>query len=356
MASDGRDPSGFVTSTPSVVVKVVDTARNDINGLLGIVISYNVERERYLVHMTRSQSTMAFKKENLAKANMMESYRSQWQQLQNDPRVREKMGQYMRQCQQLVAPAQLTHVIFGIVAVLALLMYLVGFTKLLMLLSTLILLLVIAGPDIMNKKPPKFILNNFPNRAREVMEDNVPMLKGRISNRMAMGVMLLMVALCLQSLFLGGGKKRAQASVQPPASSHVMSPSFAAQKYYNLGFEDATAGLKHGTSLPEPEDEMPLAQQGEREPHYRDLGQDGDYYSPPSPPLKKNDNSFLSNAMSITNAMSIFYLYRTIMELGTEPSTGLFATGQLLPNIQHAELWRKALLALSVYKVLRIFV
>jgi len=60
-----RDPSKLVTSPPSVFVTVVNTGRHDINGLLGIVVSYNMEHERYLVHMTRSQSTMALKEHNL---------------------------------------------------------------------------------------------------------------------------------------------------------------------------------------------------------------------------------------------------------------------------------------------------
>jgi hypothetical protein len=60
-----RDPSNLVTSPPSVFVTVVNTGRHDINGLLGIVVSYNMEHERYLVHMTRSQSTMSLKKHHL---------------------------------------------------------------------------------------------------------------------------------------------------------------------------------------------------------------------------------------------------------------------------------------------------
>jgi hypothetical protein len=95
MPAEGRDPSGYVTSPPSVVVKVLETGRDDINGLLGIVVSYNMERERYLVHMADSQSTMALRKENLGKANMLESYLCQWQRLKNDPRVREKLTYYI---------------------------------------------------------------------------------------------------------------------------------------------------------------------------------------------------------------------------------------------------------------------
>jgi hypothetical protein len=95
MPAEGRDPSGYVTSPPSIVVKVLDTGRDDINGLLGIVVSYNMERERYLVHMADSQSTMALRKENLGKANVLESYLCQWQRLKNDPRVKEKKTYYI---------------------------------------------------------------------------------------------------------------------------------------------------------------------------------------------------------------------------------------------------------------------
>jgi hypothetical protein len=98
-----RDPRGYVTVPPSVVVKVTGTGRNDINGLLGIVVSFNVERERYLVHMAKSQSTMALRKEHLSKASIVESYRAQMEQLQNDARVREKMSKYMNLCRQHVA-------------------------------------------------------------------------------------------------------------------------------------------------------------------------------------------------------------------------------------------------------------
>jgi hypothetical protein len=80
-----RDPSGYVESPPACVVKVQGTARDDINGLMGIVISYNLDRERYLVHMTKSQSTMAFKAENLIRGTWTENYSANYQQLRNDP-------------------------------------------------------------------------------------------------------------------------------------------------------------------------------------------------------------------------------------------------------------------------------
>jgi hypothetical protein len=342
MPADGRDPSGYVTAPPSVVVKVTATARNDINGLLGIVISYNLERERYLVHMTKSQSTMALKKENLAKANMIESYRAQLQQLRNDDRVKEKMSKYLNLCSQYVAPMKLSHVVGSVLAVLVSLLYLVGFTKTVMTTSLLLLIGIIAGPDLMNRSPPQLVLQNFPERARSLMEKQMPILRGKLTNRMSVGVVLLLVAICLQSLFLTGGKVQQPLVPEAPLLERK-SPSL--ERYYNMGYEDATEGREHGATLKEeqaagmmPEEELPdVLELDELE----GVG-------------KKQ--TVLSKINNVSNIASIFYLYRSMTELGTDQSTNLFSIGQLAANLQHhTEWWRKILLALSLYTVVRIF-
>ena len=384
MPAEGRDPCGYITTPPSVVVKVSGTARDDINGLLGIAVSYNMDRERYLVHMTKSQSTMAFKKENLIRAGMMESYLAQWQQLQNDPRVRQKMAHYLQLCRQWVAPLKLSHVIVGVLILVACLMYLVGFTKTLMTLSLLALVAVIAGPDILAKQPPKVILENFPNRTRMALEQQLPMLRGKISNRMAMGVMVLLVALCLQSLFLTGGKRRHSGSTSHPHGQQhhhhhhgryyqqsrpnmPLMDQETLEKVYALGYEDAKEDRPHGTSL-KVEDLLPPPLHG---PHLPGMDERGDEMSFPtligdyddengssftgSNNNSNNSNSWYSKLGSVTNAMSLFYLYRNIMDLGKDPLTGLFSTAQLFANLHRLEMIRKALLALSFYNVLRIF-
>jgi hypothetical protein len=337
MPAEGRDPSGYVSGTPSVVVKVVETARNDINGLLGIVISYNLERERYLVHMTQSQSTMALRKENLAKANMMESYRAQWQQLQNDPRVREKMAHYVTLCQQYVSPMQLSHVVGSVVTGLTALLYLVGLTKTIMTTSLLVLMIVIAGPDLLNKSPPQVIFQHFPARARQTMEQQMPILRGKLSNRIALGVMMFLVALCLQSLVLGGRFKGPPGPVLPLLDR----PSL--EKYYDMGFEDATKDHTHGHSLKE---ELASLNMLDEDP--LDASDDAEG--------GKKKPTFLAKLCNLTNVISMFFLYRSIADLGTDQSTDLFSIGQLAANMQHhTEWWRKALLVLSLYNFLRIF-
>lgn len=337
MPAEGHDPSGYVSGQPTVVVKVVDTARNDINGLLGIVISYNLERERYLVHMTCSQSTMALKKENLVRAGMMESYRAQSQQLQNDPRVRQKMAHYFDLCQKYVSPMQLSHVIGSVVVGWMALLYLVGFTKTIMIISLLILVIVISAPDLLAKQQPRVIIQNFPVRARHTMEKQMPILKGKLSNRMALGVMVLLVALCMQSLILGGRIKVMGRSA-PSLDRSIM------EKYYSLGFEDATNSHDHGHSLNDELETLKMSE--ETHPPLSD--------SPEEP--KKPKKSLVSKLFNLTNILSMLYLYRSIIELGTDGSTDLFSIGQLAANMQHrTEWWRKVLLVLSLYNFLRIF-
>jgi hypothetical protein len=196
MPSEGRDPSGYVTSPPSVIVKVVGTARDDINGLLGLVGSFNMDREQYLVHMTESQSTMALKKENLTRANMIEFCQCQFQQLRNDPRVREKFAYYVSVCRQYVAPMDLSKVIGGIACGWLYLLFRAGIAKTIMFTLLTILLLVMIAPDVFSKASPvspvcplflpvfltslsiiildsvsmqRVIIKNFPDRAKETL-------------------------------------------------------------------------------------------------------------------------------------------------------------------------------------------
>lgn len=358
------------------VVKVVGTARDDINGLLGMVVSYNVERERYLVHMPVSQSTMALKKENLVSASTVERYRAQWQQLQNDPRVREKVAHYLRMAQRYVAPVQLQHAIGGALVLLTLLVYLVGFTKMVMTISLLLMLGVMAGPDVLARSPPSVILRNFPNRARETFEKQVPFLKGRLSNRVALGVVLLLVVLTVQSLLFtgtssssGSGAAGAGAPpVKPPPISAVDANNQprldreAMQKFYNMGFDDATNVMEHGHSL-RPILQRLLEQEAassSSEGSANASGEDNvdDLYlsSTMTPPATAAPKSIVSKLVNFSTLGSLFYVYRMLKDKGIDQSTGLFSLGQLAANLQHhTELWQQGMLLFSVYNVFRVF-
>lgn len=327
-----------MTVPPSVVVKVTGTGRNDINGLLGIVISFNVERERYLVHMTRSQSTMVLKKEHLSKANIIESYRAQVEQLRNDARVREKMSKYLNLCRQFVAPLQLSHVVGGALAVIVGLVYIIGLLRTIVTISLIILIGTIAAPDVTSG--PRTIFDNFPERARTVIEKQIPVLRGKLTNRQAVGAILVMVALCIQSLVVSTGRIDNKPRRSSPGNRVV--DTIMLERYYNLGYEDAVKGRHHGSSLL-----GNLQRDGKRWENISNEESGGG----------KMRESVFTKLMNLRNIASIIYLYRSVVELGTDQSTSLFSVGQLAANVQHhTEWWRKALLLLSMYNVLRIFV
>lgn len=341
MPPEERDPSGFVTSPPSVVVRVTGTERSDLNGLLGIVVSFNVERERYLVHMTKSQSTMALRKENLSKASFVESYRAQWEQLKNDARVREKMSKYLNLCRLYVAPLKLSHVVGGVITIFLLLVYWFGVVKTVMTVSLMALIGIIAGPDLASG--PQVVIQNFPERARTVIQKQLPILKGKLTNQMAVGVILFLVALCFQSLLVTSEQKSGRIDpslLSAPPTRNVIDKKLLEQ-FYSMGYEDAAKGREHGATLIGELDAMKYMFEVER--------------SPGNEIIKKR-YSLLSKLTSVTNIISIFYLYRSIVDLGTDQSTGLFSVGQLAANIQHhTEWWRKALLVLSLYNICRVF-
>ncbi|KAL3935676.1 MAG: hypothetical protein SGARI_002875 [Bacillariaceae sp.] len=372
-----RDPSNFLTSPPTVVVKVVGTARADINGLLGIVTSYNMERERYLLHVTSTQSTMALKKENLQKAGMFETYRSQWEQLKNDPRVREKVAHYLNYCQQQVHPYSLWHVVGAVFVVLVTMLFLFGFTKCLMMTSLLILLLIIVGPDLMRKSPWQVVVRNFPTRAKETLEQQLPFLRGRLTDRMALGLIMLVVAFCVQSLFVSSNKAPPTAAFPKAMSTAPTVPMTTSQtttlpvldkdaieKYYKLGFEDALKEKEHGASIQEELNKLQSLEQSHRrasEETFATLSEnledvDGsayDYYPPQPPP--PSSKSLFSRLINFSSMGSMMYIYRIVKEKGTDRTTNMFSVGQLAANLQHdTELWQQAMLVFSVYNLLRV--
>ena len=161
-----RDPKGLISSPPSVVVRIVNTSRADINSLLGVAISYNVERGMYLVYMAESQSTMAIQQENLMKASTIDTYRCQWQQMRNDPRVRDKMAYYVSLARRFVSPFQLSRVVSLISITWFYLFVHFGLAKAVMVTSIAITLCILMAGDIMAKSPPLVICKNFPRRAR----------------------------------------------------------------------------------------------------------------------------------------------------------------------------------------------
>lgn len=347
------DPSSFLSNPPSTVVKVINTSRPEVNGLLGIAVQFDVSRGRYLVHMVIDQHTMALKPENLVKASTIESYKAQYEQLRRDPRVKGEVTKYYNLVQSKlgIKPEYVAGVTFATIIAGVLLF---GFTKTLMLLSTALLILVVAGPDLVNGSDYKTVLRNFPMRSREAVEQSVPFLKGKINNKMATGIVALMVLLCLQSLIFSSGARKAAAVVAK--GSATSAPLVAISKVqleeaYKLGFDDASAGKNFEfSSLQALIEARKLAEMD------AELDQEfatGGYAPVPSNMATPPKRSFISK-LGFSQAMSAFYLYRTVMEIGTN-ADGSFSPELFIAQVRTQEVWKLGILGFTLYNLLKVF-
>lgn len=147
---------------------------------------------------------------------------------------------------------------------------------------------------------------------------------------------MLLVAICFQSLVTTGIK------MQAPNLKNVVSAKMehnALKQYYNLGFEDATKGLAHGTSLQDDSTISALVEEG-RISNFNDV-----------------EPGVIAKFVSVTTLASIFFIYKSVIELGMDQTTGLFSAGQLAANLQHhTQLWKKGLLLMSLYNIVRCFI
>jgi hypothetical protein len=348
------DPSSFISNPPSTVVKVVNTSRAEVNGLLGIAVQFDAGRGRYLIHMVNDQQTMALKPENLVKASTVESIKAQYQQFQNDPRMKAEIQKYCNliQTKTGIKPQYLGG---AVLVVIAMAIYWFGFSKTLMLLSTMLLLAVLAGPDLVQGADYKTVLRNFPMRSREAIEQSAPFLKGRITNPMAAGLVAVMVVFSLQSLIFGGGARKvtaaaAAATAKGTTSSLAAISADQLEQAYKLGFDDATNGKEFGFSTVETL--IQASKLAAMDAELDDEFSAGGYASTTTmtPPPQR---SFISK-IGFSQAMSVFYLYRTAMEIGTD-ADGRFSPQLFLAQVQTQEVWKLGILGFTIYNLLKVF-
>jgi hypothetical protein len=150
---------------------------------------------------------------------------------------------------------------------------------------------------------------------------------------MATGVVMLLVTICFQSLLASGTMNQSPLfpSIKPKVDHKAL------EKYYNLGFEDAQKGLAHGASLKSDQTIISLVDEGVTVELIA-------------------KQSIIKKIASVSTLASIFFIYKSVIELGIDQTTNLFSVGQLAANLHHhTEPWRKGLLLLSVYNILRVF-
>lgn len=354
--SASSDPSGFVSNPPSVIVKVQNTSQEALNGQLGVVVQYNADRGRYLVHLVGTPQTVALKPENLVKGNMMDQAKAQYILLTKDPHVRQEITKYYSLiASKLPANVKPEHAAGGLGIFLLVGIYFFGFTRIIMLMSLLMMLGLLIGPDVFVGDRLQFdlktIATNFPSRSRTVLEQMLPMTQGKLSDKMAGGIVLAFLLLSARTIFLPSGKAaagvpRAPMSTTTTTSSTSLPARLSIEEAYKFGFDDATLGKDFGTSLPPPpppskgssiyDDLQPI-----------DLPQDPAYaYEGPKPWYSK---------IGMWQVMSIFNIGRVLVEMGRDPATGSFSAPRVMVNLQQADAMKLGLLGFSVYNVLKVF-
>ena len=142
--------------------------------------------------------------------------------------------------------------------------------------------------------------------------------------------MCLLVALCLRSLWSSSGSSNILPETKLATASLVNSQldQESIDIIYDLGYQDGTQGNTHGTSL----EEVITALKNR----------------------KGNTRNILGDLFSVKNFASVFYLFKSLAELGIDQSTGFFSMGQLVENFQyHTDWWTKVLLLLNLFNVLK---
>merc|ERR1712137_342058 len=329
---------------------------------MGMVTMASVDRST-----APNATVMALKPENLTKASTLETYKAQFQALRTDPRVKHRLKEYYDLCGKYCKPLKVEHAVGALSLLLVVLMYLFGFTKTVMLVSAVIMIFCILVEDVIRtRKPWREVLRNFPSRSKFVIERQFPFLRGKLTEPIAAGIVGVLLAFTVQAVFFTRSSSKAASSSLPPSTASRMPMlshrsrmvSKAQHKeqleaLYHLGFQDSLDGKPRGHSLADKLDELWNSETTSylEEDDHLDPIPEIPYSSTPltRPPPPK---TFASRLFSMRTVGSIFYLYRMAMQIGIDPSTGMFSVGQLAANLQHnLPTWQKGMLAFSVYNL-----
>ena len=387
----GSDPSGFITNPPSTFVKIVGTSREDLNGLVCVALQYNAGTGRYIVQLLPGQGSndaprpgeaaaaaaaaraaggsaaaaagLSFKPENLVACSAMDKVKAQAtfamheaKRFMNSPDTKEKMRRMYTSLDQRLPPqVKPEYVGIGALIVLFIVTRIIGFSKIVLLTSLVMMLAMILMPELSaGVTDPALLASRFPDRLR----DNIANATGytSLTKKHAMIGFGLFMFFALKLLATPAGSAApppAAASRSAPSSTFdpvvdagVKSPlppgkSFDMEDIYKLGFEDGKDGKDFGTSLPK--SRGPSAPQGTAaDTNFDDLPP---YH--PSPPAKESK-------FGLTWAMSVFGLFRGVKELGVTPD-GRFDPQFLVANVKGAPPLKLALMGFCLYRVLSAF-
>ena len=297
----GNDPHQYVTNPPSTLIKIQNVVmKPELNGQYGLIVNYDTTKQRYMIVLAQQQSqVVALKVENLqlASASLRDRIMAQYQMMQHNPQFQQQVQtihDYI--LQHIVTPVFRTlhittppriHYFFMLLLVgLVTLWYLVGITKLVVLLTIILVLMSLVGSDLMQGRVVSLrhlCLTTIPREYTRMVQQEVPYGRVIVSKpwylRSFTTLLLLFVAYTLfgtptHSRFFGRPTKQQRSSSVPsptPWMSKLLLPGFGRptrtvdpvhhrrttttisreqmEEYYKLGFDDATQQLEFGTSL-----------------------------------------------------------------------------------------------------------
>lgn len=364
MTDTSSDPSNFL-STPNLLLKIVNTGRQDLNGQCAQALNYIADRERYTVAVTlpssRGHTALSLKPENLVRATLTEKIkfrasqaRRRLQETSNDPQIREMLRRsYVSIQSRLPAYVKPEHLACAFLLLLLLAIRTFGFSRTILFFSLISMPIAVAAPDLGDVK---VAARNFPRRLRET----VVQITGysRISERVAMGGFILLFLFSTKILLTTPMARKSENGKAIPAMSQTIKASSSApvessvniDAIYKLGFQDALDGKEYGTSLPDvnSEEYSDLTSNNLGAPTGLSESDDIKWQYNPSPPSDGN----VFSKFGIGRIFSIFAIFRTLKELAREPN-GTMSVNAMITNFKRMESWKLGVFGFCLFNILR---
>lgn len=317
------------------------TAKPALNDKIGVAQTYIPDRDRYLVSLPPhiSPSPVALRADNLAPASFAERARGKideaWGMMNfilQDERVREGVRRAYTSLDQRLPPNVTPQHVGGVLLLLLFgLIYNLGLARTLMLLSLIGMGVVVALPDILDRRDVSFIAKNFPSRFKDAIEQNTGYSPTQnVSNAILVVLLLVSGKVLLTSSGAGGSTGRGG------GGAGAISP-WTLEEVYKLGYQDAQNNKPYGENLPSNHETMHF-------PQYDYADFDSSYVPPPTQKGSK---------IGFGTIMALFALGRTIKELGFV--NGRFEPNFFVANARNLPPMKIAFLAFMAYRVLSAF-
>ena len=151
------DPNHWITNPPSTFVKVVGTSRESLNGKFGLCVQYMSDKNRYTIILTSppppataaapSSDPVALKPENLIVCTYSEKIMAQYYLYRYNPEVQKQLQSIYQQIQDRTKMKP-EYFFSGILVLFCVLMYFIGFSRVMLLASMGLLFVAMMGPDL----------------------------------------------------------------------------------------------------------------------------------------------------------------------------------------------------------------